>query len=228
MAGGIPASSGGNHLRELVPAVRKLWDGDYAHDGEIWQFPTSTSVPKPIQQPPPIWIAARDPESHKFAVRNGCNVMVTPLMKGDEEVVDLHDKFAAALAENPDVPRPDLMVLRHTYVHPADEPDGWVAGAEAVNRFIARSTPGSATRRPRWTASWTPARSRSSPNGPIPDRRPAQGRDDRHAHRGHRKDPDYQDLGVDEYSFWCDNGMSHEEKKRSLALFIEQVVPAFQ
>ena len=135
MAGGIPASSGGNHLRELVPAVRKLWDGDYAHDGEIWQFPTSTSVPKPIQQPLPIWIAARDPESHKFAVRNGCNVMVTPLMKGDEEVVDLRDKFAAALAENPDVPRPDLMVLRHTYVHPADEPDGWVAGAQAVNRF---------------------------------------------------------------------------------------------
>ena len=38
----------------------------------------------------------------------------------------------------------------------------------------------------------------------------------------------YQDLGVDEFSFWCDNGMSHEEKKNSLALFIEQVVPAFR
>ena len=90
MAGGIPASSGGKHLRELVPAVRELWKGDYAHDGEIWSFPTSTSVPKPIQQPmPPVWIAARDPDSHDFAVRNGCNVMVTPLMKGDEEVADL-------------------------------------------------------------------------------------------------------------------------------------------
>ena len=90
MAGGLPASDGGKYLRELVPAVRELWQGDYAHDGEIWQFPTSTSVPKPIQQPtPPMWIAARDPDSHDFAVRSGCNVMVTPLMKGDEEVVDL-------------------------------------------------------------------------------------------------------------------------------------------
>ena len=38
----------------------------------------------------------------------------------------------------------------------------------------------------------------------------------------------YRDLGVDEYSFWCDNSLSHEEKKRSLALFIEHVVPAFR
>src|SRR5262245_51589298 len=51
MAGGIPASSGGDHLRELVPAVRELWKGDYAHDGAIWKFPTSTSVPKPVQRP---------------------------------------------------------------------------------------------------------------------------------------------------------------------------------
>jgi alkanesulfonate monooxygenase SsuD/methylene tetrahydromethanopterin reductase-like flavin-dependent oxidoreductase (luciferase family) len=51
MLGGLPASDGGKYLRELVPAVRELWRGDYAHDSEIWQFPTSTSVPKPIQQP---------------------------------------------------------------------------------------------------------------------------------------------------------------------------------
>ena len=37
----------------------------------------------------------------------------------------------------------------------------------------------------------------------------------------------YEQLGVDEFSFWIDNGMSHEEKRKSLALFIEHVVPAF-
>ena len=111
MLGGLPASDGGKYLRELVPAVRELWQGDYAHDGEIWQFPTSTSVPKPIQHPtPPMWIAARDPDSHDFAVRSGCNVMVTPLMKGDEEVVDLKRKFDTAVANHPEVPRPEIMV----------------------------------------------------------------------------------------------------------------------
>ena len=110
--------------------------GDYAHDGEIWQFPTSTSVPKPIQHPtPPMWIAARDPDSHDFAVRSGCNVMVTPLMKGDEEVVDLKRKFDTAVANHPEVPRPEIMVLRHTHVHSPEDPDGWRPAAEAISRF---------------------------------------------------------------------------------------------
>ena len=47
MAGGMPATDGGKALREMVPVVRKLWEGDYAHDGEVYKFPTSTSVPKP-------------------------------------------------------------------------------------------------------------------------------------------------------------------------------------
>ena len=39
MAGGIPAKSGAGHLREMVPLLPKLWQGDTAHDGEQWQFP---------------------------------------------------------------------------------------------------------------------------------------------------------------------------------------------
>lgn len=229
MAGGIPASSGGNHLRELVPAVRALWQGDYAHDGEVWQFPTSTSVPKPIQQPPPMWIAARDPASHDFAVKNGCNVMVTPLMKGDEEVVALKDKFETALAAHPEVPRPELMVLRHTHVHPADEPDGWVPAAQAIARFYRtfdawfgnRTTPVDGFLDP-------------SPESKFVDR-PEFELDSLHK-TAMIGTPDeviervgfYRDLGVDEYSFWCDNSLPHAEKKKSLALFIEQVMPAFR
>ena len=38
----------------------------------------------------------------------------------------------------------------------------------------------------------------------------------------------YQDLGVDEFAYWIDNGMSHDEKKKSLELFVQYVVPAFQ
>ena len=39
---------------------------------------------------------------------------------------------------------------------------------------------------------------------------------------------EYEAMGVTEYSFWCDNTLSHEEKKRSLELFIAEVVPAFR
>lgn len=230
LAGGIPASGGGAHLREMVPAVQKLWRGDYAHDGEIWQFPTSTSVPKPVQRPnPPVWIAARDPDSHDFAVKSGCNVMVTPLMKGDEEVVDLKRKFDTAVDNHPDVARPELMVLRHTHVHDADDPDGWRPAAGAISRFY------------RTFDAWF-ANLETPVNGflePSPESK-FEGRPEFEPESLHKTamigTPDevidrlrsYEELGVDEFSFWCDNSLSHEEKKQSLARFISDVMPTFR
>jgi alkanesulfonate monooxygenase SsuD/methylene tetrahydromethanopterin reductase-like flavin-dependent oxidoreductase (luciferase family) len=38
----------------------------------------------------------------------------------------------------------------------------------------------------------------------------------------------YQELGIDEFSFWCDNSLPHAEKRRSLELFVKEVAPAFQ
>ncbi len=230
MAGGMPASDGGKYLREMVPVVKALWKGDYAHDGEIWKFPTSTSSPKPLQQPlPPVWIAARDPDSHNFAVANGCNVMVTPLMKGDEEVVDLNNKFNAALANNPGVPRPQLMVLRHTHVHLADDPEGWKVGAAAISRFY------------RTFDAWFG--NKTAPVDGLLDPSPEEKFKERPEFEleNIRKNtmigtPEeiiarirhYQELGVDEFSFWADNSLPYAEKKKSLELFIQHVVPAFR
>ena len=88
--------------------IKGLWAGDYAHEGEFWSFPTTTSAPKPLQQPhPPIWVAARDPNSHDFAVANGCNVQVTPLALGDEEVESLMERFNDACAKHPGDPAPE-------------------------------------------------------------------------------------------------------------------------
>jgi alkanesulfonate monooxygenase SsuD/methylene tetrahydromethanopterin reductase-like flavin-dependent oxidoreductase (luciferase family) len=230
MADGMPAATGGNHLREMVPVVRKLWEGDYAHEGDIWKFPTSTSVPKPIQKPhPPMWIAARDPDSHNFAVKNGCNVMVTPLMKGDEEVLDLKNKFETALANNPEVTRPQLMVLRHTHVHSVDDPEGWKVGAKAISRFY------------RTFDAWF-GNKQVPVNGflaPSPEEKFAD-RPEFELENIHKNTmigtPEeviarikyYQELGVDEFSFWCDNSLPHAEKKKSLELFIKHVMPAFE
>jgi len=38
----------------------------------------------------------------------------------------------------------------------------------------------------------------------------------------------YAEWGVDQYCFHIDNGMRHEDKKRSLELFIREVMPAFR
>ena len=69
---GLKQTDGWKYMQEMLPAVLALWKGDYAHDGEFWQFPTATSVPKPLQQPhPPIWVAARAPITYDFAVKHG-------------------------------------------------------------------------------------------------------------------------------------------------------------
>jgi len=131
---GLDAWGAGQRMRELIPAVKKLWEGDYAHEGEFWKFPSTTSSPLPLQRPhPPIWVAARDPNSHEFAVSNGCNVQVTPLHLGDEEVEKLVGHFNAACEKFRDVPRPQIMLLRHTYV--ASSEDDAQLAADEVNTF---------------------------------------------------------------------------------------------
>lgn len=227
---GVSAADGGSYLRELVPAVKRLWEGDYAHEGEHWNFPTSTSVPKPVQQPgPPVWIAARDPNTHDFAIANGCNIMVTPLMKGDEEVEDLKAKFDGAVANNPQATHdPEIMVLRHTYVYDEAEPEGWRKGAEAVNKFF------------RTFDAW--AGNKTTPTDGFLDPSPVEKFDDRPEMQPEslRKasmigTPDeviarlktYEAMGINEFSYWMDSSLSHAEKEASLRLFIEHVVPAF-
>ncbi|WIX32309.1 LLM class flavin-dependent oxidoreductase [Salinicola sp. JS01] len=225
---GMKASEGGAALREMVPAIKALWQGDYAHQGEVYQLPTSTCVPKPQQSMPPMWIAARDPSSHEFAVANGCNVMVTALMKGDEEVADLADKFATACAKHPEVPRPELMLLRHTYVHEEDDPEGWRVGAEGLNRFYRHFLG--------WFKNESPVT-----DGYMPPASPESVADNpeftlESLHRNMMVGTPgalterlryYESLGITEYSYWTDNTLSFEEKKRSLERFIRDVMPRF-
>jgi len=124
MAGGMPQQEGVAYMKEIVPAVKKLWAGDYAHDGHYWKFPVATSVPKPLQQPhPPIWVAARDPGSFDWAIANGASILSTPLSQPAAEIQVLADKFNKAVADHPEVPRPRFMMQRRTCVY--DKADGW-------------------------------------------------------------------------------------------------------
>ncbi|KIC26850.1 MULTISPECIES: LLM class flavin-dependent oxidoreductase [unclassified Leisingera] len=228
MMPGMDAWEAGQRMRELIPAVQGLWQGDYAQEGEFHSFPKTTSSPKPLQQDgPPIWVAARDPNSHEFAVKNGCNVQVTPLWKGDEEITDLMGKFNDACAKHSDVPRPKIMLLQHTYV--ADSAEDVKRGAEELNRFYC------------YFGAWF-MNQRDVSQGlidPLSDEEIA-------AHPFYSPEAmerdlvigepaavierlkKYEALGYDEYSFWIDSSMSFERKKASLERFITEVMPAFQ
>lgn len=224
---GLDAWGAGQRMRELIPALKGVWAGDYAHDGEFWKFPSTTSAPKPVQTPhPPIWVAARDPNSHEFAVSQGCNVQVTPLWNGDAEIESLMGRFNAACEKNPDIARPKIMLLLHTYVG-FDEADVRQAMKEVsvyYNYFFAwfkNERPIHQGLIERLSEEEIAANANLSPevmraNMPIGTSDEVIGRLKA-----------YEALGYDEYSFWIDTGMSFERKKASLERFIAEVMPAF-
>lgn len=224
---GLDAWGAGQRLREIVPAIKGLWEGDYAMEGEFWSFPATTSAPKPVQKPhPPIWVAARDPNSHEFAVANGCNVQVTPLWLGDTEVETLMTRFNDACAKFPEVPRPKIMVLRHTYVG-SDEQDlqqaareisvyynyfgAWFKNEKPICQGLIERLDDAEMAA---NAMYAPEAMRANNVVGTPDE--VIGRL-RH----------YEALGYDEYAFWIDTGMSFERKRASLERFIETVMPVF-
>jgi alkanesulfonate monooxygenase SsuD/methylene tetrahydromethanopterin reductase-like flavin-dependent oxidoreductase (luciferase family) len=224
---GLDAWGAGQRMREIIPAIRGLWDGDFELSGEFWQFPATTSSPKPLQKPyPPIWVAARDPNSHDFAVANGCKVQVTPLASGDDEVTSLMQRFNTACAAHSEIERPEIMLLMHTFVaEDAADADrltqdlstfycqfgAWFQNKKPVHQGILEPlTPDEIAAMPQYAPDKIRQNLVIGEADEVIDRLKA-----------------YEALGYDQYSIWIDSGLSHERKTKSLQLFIDRVMPAF-
>ncbi len=223
---GLDAWGAGQRMREIVPAVKQLWAGDYAHDGEFWKFPKTTASPKPIQSPIPIWVAARDPNSHDFAVANGCNVQVTPLASGDGEVASLMDRFQTAVAAHPEIPRPRISLLQHTFV--AASPAETAEFVEDLSRYYGLFGAWFANKRPVEQGIMAPLSDAERAAAPqyAPEtiaRNLVIGEPEAVIARLKR----YEALGYDQFAIWIDCGASHARKKKSLDLFVRHVMPAF-
>jgi len=224
---GMDAWDAGQRMRELIPAVQGLWQGDYAQEGTYHSFPKTTSSPKPIQKNgPPIWVAARDPNSHEFAIANGCHVQVTPLWQGDAEITNLIETFNTACTKFPDVPRPNIMLLNHTYI--AEDAEDAQRAAEEINRFYCYFGAWFKNERPvsqgliaELLEEEIAAHPFYSAEAVLRDKVIATPQD------AIARIKTYEALGYDEYSFWIDSGMSFERKKASLERFITDVMPAF-
>ena len=224
---GLDAWEAGQRMREITPLLPKLWQGDCAHEGEYFNFPATTSAPKPVQKDgPPIWIAARDPSSHEFGVHNGFNIQVTPLWQGMEEIETLMGRFNDA-CESFDGPRPKIMLLHHTYVG-ADDADV-EQGSRELSRFYNYFGAWFQNKRDVSQGQIDPLSDEEIANNKMMSKENIArdltiGTADEVTDRIKR----YEDLGYDEFSFWIDSGMSFERKRASLARFIDNVMPKFQ
>lgn len=223
---GMDAMEAGLRMRETTPLLRQLWEGDCTHQGAYFSFPASTSTPKPVQQNgPPIWIAARDPNSFEFAIQGDFNVQVTPLWQGMEEIETLMARFNSACESA--AKRPKVMLLHHTYVG-ADADDVSLA-AQQLSQFYCYFGAWFQNKRPvsqgqieALTDDEIKANPMMTPDNMARDLTIGTASDVIDQIKR------YEDLGFDEYSFWIDSGMSAERKHASLSRFIDDVMPAFQ
>jgi len=152
--------------------------------------------------------------------------MVTPLWNPDTEVADLMDKFNTACAEAVDTPRPEIVLLRHSYV--AENEAQVAQGAQALSRYYCYFGAWFKNQRPVSKGFIEPfsdediaAQSMFSPE--LMRTNNVVGTPDTVIARLKY----YESLGYDQYSLWIDSGMSHAAKKKSLRLFIDEVMPAF-
>jgi alkanesulfonate monooxygenase SsuD/methylene tetrahydromethanopterin reductase-like flavin-dependent oxidoreductase (luciferase family) len=52
-------------LKESIELLRKIWDdGEFTHRGKYYTLENYNIVPKPVQKPPPIWIAVSPEREH--------------------------------------------------------------------------------------------------------------------------------------------------------------------
>ena len=228
MAGGLHQNQGVPMMLEMLPVLKALWQGDTEHHGKYYDFPAATVCPKPVQKPhPPIWVAARDPGTFNAAVAQGYNVMTWALTRPFSELETYMGHFESALAAAPDVARPRFMTMRHSGVYEtAAEADMFISAiqrqgrqfenlfrqlAPVVDGFPQEPDPSLLTNQ----AEYEPENLLANLILGTPDQVIAKLRR-------------YEALGVDYFCYCASYGLPMDHQKRSLRLFIDQVMPEFQ
>jgi alkanesulfonate monooxygenase SsuD/methylene tetrahydromethanopterin reductase-like flavin-dependent oxidoreductase (luciferase family) len=57
LAAGVPFKERGRRTDEAIAIMRRCWsDNDVSFEGEFWRLDKITVLPKPVQQPMPLWI----------------------------------------------------------------------------------------------------------------------------------------------------------------------------
>src|SRR5947208_12794128 len=71
-AAGVPFKERGRRTDEAIRIMRRCWaEDEVTHDGEFWKLERVTVLPKPVQQPMPLWIGGNSDAATRRAGRLG-------------------------------------------------------------------------------------------------------------------------------------------------------------
>lgn len=227
MRPGLDQKDGYKYLQEMLPLVKKLWKGDVSHDGEFWQFPASTSCPKPLQDDVPMWVAARSPITFDYAVEQNCNIMSWPLTMPFSEAEAYRERLDSAIAKSDTNYTGKWALMRHSCVYKDDNDKQ--AALDAVRSVLAMfgnlmMKTGEVTN---GFPSKVPLESLEG-NVRVDPEMLAQNLAFGTPDEVIGKLKQYESIGVDAFIYYASMGLDMAQQKRSLKYFIEDVMPAFR
>ena len=227
MRPGLDQKDGYKYLQEMLPLVKKLWKGDVTHDGEFWQFPASTSCPKPLQDDVPMWVAARSPITFDYAVEQNCNIMSWPLTMPFSEAEAYRERLNSAIAKSDTNYTGKWALMRHSCVYKDDNDKQ--AALDAVRSVLAMfgnlmMKTGEVTN---GFPSKVPLESLEG-NVRVDPEMLAQNLAFGTPDEVIGKLKQYESIGVDAFIYYASMGLDMAQQKRSLKYFIEDVMPAFR
>ena len=118
---GVDPSERHARFRENVDIVLKAWQTDrLTYQGQFRSYEDVEVLPKPLQQPMPVWMAASSPEACSWAGSQGFNIMQDP-HSSMADIVEKRHLHRQALIDNGHNPaRQDIPVARLLAVAPTD------------------------------------------------------------------------------------------------------------
>jgi len=226
MKPGLAQQDSYRYLQEMLPLVRDLWRGDVTHDGEFWQFPASTSCPKPLQQTVPLWVAARSPITFDYAVASDCNIMSWPLTLPLSEAQKYRGQLDDSIKKAGNGWNRRWAMMRHAAVYASE--DDRQASLDAIRQVLGMF--GNLMMK------------KGDVNNGFPDIVPFE-----ELQGNVRVDPEmleenllfgspdnvinklkqYEAMGIDAFIYYASMGLDMQVQQRSLQLFIDEVMPEF-
>ena len=175
----------------------------------------------------PVWVAARSPITYDYALREKCHVMCWPLTRGFEEA-ELYKKHLDEAVEKADNGFcPTFAMMRHAAVY--DNQNDRDEAIRAIQTVLGQFE--------------NLFRNMDDVHNGFPKKIPLdelQGREQYQPDMLQENllfgSPDkvikklkrYEALGVDEFIYYASMGMEMDAQKRSMKLFCNEVIPAFQ
>ena len=224
---GLKQTDGWRYMQEMLPAVRALWQGDYEHDGEFWQFPVSTSVPKPVQAEVPVWVAARSPITYDYAMRERAHIMCWPFTRPHAEAELYKRQLGEAIEKADNGWNPRFALMRHSCIY--DNEADRQGAIDAIRRVLGQfenlyQNAGGVTNGFPAQISLEDLDGREQYEPAMLEQNLMFGSPE----TAIEKLKIYDDLGVTEFIYYASMGLDMAQQKRSLRLFCDEVIPAMR